>query len=192
MRLISFLVPTLATFGLAACEATPPTINAADIGAFNTETARFNALPVTSVADLPSGTVTYTGEFASNADVEGPGDAILGDMTMTVAFATQGIDGTLNNINLIEDGQPQQLMGGELDIDGSVVNGVIDASASGTLTRVDANKTDYASTTLLLDGSVRNDQFVGDAVAGTVTGSGNGSFDFTLDGTGTFYGTAFQ
>jgi hypothetical protein len=83
-------------------------------------------------------------------------------------------------------------MGGELDLSGNANDGIINASADGLLTRVDANKTDYANTTLLLDGSVRNDRFVGDAIAGTVTGSGRGSFDFDLDGNGTFYGSALQ
>lgn len=192
MRMVFLFSPTIALFSLSACEVVPPSISTSDIVAFNAESSRNAALPVTSVADLPVGTVTYFGEFASNADVEGVGDAMLGDMEMTVAFASQRIGGTLSNINLIEGGRPQQRMGGELDLSGRAINGVIDAAADGRLTRVDVNKTDYANTTLLLDGSVRNDRFVGDAVAGTVTGSGRGSFDFDLDGNGTFYGSALQ
>lgn len=192
MRLVHLLGPAIALSSLSACEAVPPSISTADIATFNSETARTAALPVTSVAALPVGTVTYFGEFASNADVEGIGDAMFGDLEMSVDFASQRIGGTLSNINLIEGGQPQQRMGGELDLSGIANDGIINASADGLLTRVDANKTDYANTTLLLDGSVRNDRFVGDAIAGTVTGSGRGSFDFDLDGNGTFYGSALQ
>ena len=190
MRLALVLLP-LPLF-LAACEETPPSIGVNDIADFNAQSAAAQALPVTAVADLPSGTVSYFGEFGSDADVEGVGDAILGEMRMDVDFADQDIGGRLYNINLIEGGQPQQRMSGELALDGTAINGVIDAEATGTITRVDVGKTDFADVELQLDGSVRNDVFVGDAVAGSVTGSGDGSFDFVLDGNGTFYGTALQ
>lgn len=190
MRL-ALILPLLA-LPLAACEETPPSIDTDDIADFKTRSEAAQPLPVTAIADLPSGTVTYFGEFGSNADVEGVGDAIIGQMDMTVQFATQDVGGRLYNINLIEGGEPQQRMTGELELDGTAVNGVIDADATGTITRVDVGKTDFADVDLQLNGSVRDDVFVGDAVAGSVTGSGDGSFDFTLDGSGTFYGTALQ
>lgn len=190
MRL--FLLAPLIVFPLAACEATPPSINRGDIADFNTRAETARALPVTTIADLPAGTVSYFGAFGSNADVEGVGDAMIGEMDMRVNFANQDIGGRLFNINLIEGGTPQQRMSGELELDGRAINGRIDATAEGQLTRVDVGKTDYADVVLNLDGSVRNDVFVGDAVAGRVSGYGDGSFDFVLDGRGSFYGSALQ
>lgn len=186
------LVFPLVALTLAACEATPPSITQSGITQFNTTTALAQNLPVTAINSLPSGTVSYTGAFGSNADVEGVGDALIGEMDMRVQFASQDIDGRLFNINLIEGGVPQQRLSGELGLDGQAVNGVIDATAEGMLTRVDVGKTDFADVVLDLNGSVRNDVFVGDSVAGTVSGFGEGSFDFVLDGNGTFYGSALQ
>ena len=188
---IALMLP-FAALALAACEATPPSIGTDDIADFNASSAAAQSLPVTAISSLPTGTVTYFGEFGSNADVEGVGDAIIGQMDMTVQFATQDVGGRLYNINLIDNGAPQQRLSGDLELDGTAVNGVIDATAEGQLTRVDVGKTDFSDVTLDLNGSVRNDTFAGDAVAGSVTGAGDGSFDFVLDGNGTFYGYATQ
>lgn len=187
------LIP-LAALTLAACEATPPSLTTDDILAFEKEIDSASALPVTAINDLPGGTVTYSGEFGSNAFVEGASanDSIIGQMEMTVQFANQNIEGQLYDINLIADGRPQQVMGGTLDIDGRAVNGTIDAVATGTLTRVEANKEDFAFTELYLDGNVQTGLTNADAVFGSVTGGGDGSFDFELDGTGSFYGVAEQ
>jgi len=186
-----------AAFALAACEADPPSVDTADITAFNAEAARTAALPVTPFNDLPAGTVTYTGAFGSDAAVDGDDSyAILGDMEMTINFGNQDVNGDLSQVNLIQNGTPEQEMDGTLDIDGQAVNGVIDATASGTLTRVDTHFFgEYTSVDLDMNGSVRNDVFVGDAVAGTVSGGSTGSidtFNLELDGNGNFYGSVVQ
>lgn len=186
------LVLPFVALGLAACEATPPTITTDDIADFNESAEAALDLPQTPVTSLPGGTVTYTGQFGSDATVEGIDTfSMLGDMRMNVRFASQDVDGRIDNVNLIRDGAPQQLMGGSLAIDGSAINGNIDATAEGDLTREAAGKIEFASTELRLDGIVQTGLTPGDVVSGTVDGGGSGQFTFTLQD-GTFYGTAEQ
>ncbi|SMY06431.1 hypothetical protein [Flavimaricola marinus] len=188
----AFLVP-LAALALAACEATPPTITTDDIADFNEASKAASTLPTTAIGDLPAGTVSYFGQFGSDASVEGVDNySMIGDMRMNVRFNDQDVDGVINNVNLIQGGVPQQQMSGDLQIDGAAVNGVIVADASGDLWRVVANKSEFASIELELLGTVQTGLTDGDVVSGSVTGGGNGQFTVVLDGFGTFYGVAEQ
>jgi hypothetical protein len=191
---IALVIPVVAAAAvLAGCEATPPSITTGDIADFYETAAAAEALPTTAIGDLPSGTVTYSGQFGSDATVEGNTDyAMIGDMEMRVFFGAQDVDGRIDNINLIQNGIPQQEMDGYLNIDGNAVNGVIVADAEGTLYRVVANKTELAFTELELLGTVQTGLTDGDVISGTVTGGGSGQFTFVLQDGGVFYGTADQ
>lgn len=174
---------------LAACETpTPPTIALRDVDRAFAEADRIGALQITPRDQVPLGTVTYDGQVG--ADITGDLDgSILGDMTMTVAFDRNRIDGTVDNINLIDpDGFPSQRLDGRLDIAGVETAGDLDAGASGRLAAVDGNgeilRTDV---NLDLEGAVYNDRINGDAVFGTARGTGEGDIDIDINGV--FFGT---
>lgn len=187
LRLTPFLALGLTT----ACTFVTPAPPEVDIGAFNDETLRVNALPATDADDLPTGSVEYTGQFGSNAFVDGQdGHALIGDMEMTVAFDDATVDGTFDNVVLITDGADNAAVGGTLDIAGFETEGAIAATASGTLAFDDGFETAESDMVLFLNGDVLNDLFAGDAVGGELTGSGSGDVDVLLDGNGSWYGTA--
>lgn len=188
IRQITLSLTTLAS--LAACAATPtsPTVDANDVDRAMEEAARIDLLPQTSLAELPTGSVTYEGQIG--ADVRGDANgSILADMTMVVGFSSNGIDGSVTNINLINpDGSPDQLLEGTLDISGFEDDGHLDASARGEVTGVDVDGFEVDSyMDLNLDGTVRDDVINGDAVFGDVTGTARGDFDLNVDGV--FFGT---
>ncbi len=175
---------------LAACVApNEPTVSARDVDRAFAEALAISALPQTSFGNLPTGNVTYNGQLG--ADVRGDANgSILGDMTMTVGFASNDIGGRVTNINLIDsDGTPNQRFDGRLDIDGIETNGSLDAFAFGRITGVDVENDLVSSDVLLsLDGNVYDDFGGGDAIFGSATGDAIGDFDMEIDGV--FFGTA--
>ncbi len=179
---------TLAT--LVACVApNEPTVSARDVDRAFAEAVAISALPQTTIGNLPTGNVTYTGKLG--ADVYGDANgSILGDLAMTVGFASNDIGGRVTNINLIDsDGTPNQRFDGRLDIDGVETNGQLDAFAFGEITGVDVDDVEVSSDVLLaLDGHVYDDFGGGDAIFGSASGDAIGDFDLGIEGV--FYGTA--
>lgn len=174
---------------VSACATpTPPTVTAGDVDRAYAEAARLSTLPATNIYDLPTGTVTYDGQIG--ADVRGDAQgSILADMTMIVGFDSNAITGNVTNINLIDPaGIPDQRLDGSLAIAGFESGGDLDAMASGQISGVDADG--YVVTSdmnLDLAGSVVNDQWYGDAIFGSATGTATG--DFYLDVDGVFFGS---
>ena len=123
--------------------------------------------------------------FVGHAGAEISGDAdgsVVGDMVMNANFAGNTIDGTIDNLNVVDfDGIPEQLLGGSLTISGAETDGALTATASGNLTAVGEESVRGTSyVTLNMVGDVRIDTSNGDTVVGTVSGSGNGDFDLTI------------
>ena len=179
-----------AALAMASACATPnpPSITAADVDRAYAEAARISALPVTPLANVPTGTVTYDGQIG--ADVRGDAQgSILADMTMIVGFDSNAIAGNVTNINLVDlNGTPNQRFDGSLGIDGIEAGGDLDATATGRITAVDVNgQVVDADMDLDLSGSVVNDQGQGDAIFGSATGTASGDFYLTVDGV--FFGT---
>jgi len=183
--------PLLVAISLAACDSpTPPSITAAEAVAINTEADRVQELPDTAIADLPTDSVTYNGHIggAISGDAEG---SIIGDLSMDVNFDSNTIGGEVDNVNLLDDEDvPEQLLGGSLSISGSENDGLLSATATGTLTAVGEESVRGSSdVTMTLTGNVLTDTTDGDAVAGDVYGNGTGDFDINLSD-GAFYGTS--
>ena len=195
MRFI--ILRVLATASLTACaSATPPSISAADITSAEAEEARISALPVATVEQLPSTQASYTGKLGGDVTIDGDaGYAILGDVTAEVDFAgAAAITGTVDNINLIEDGTPTQLLGGELAISGTTSTTTFTATASGELDAVgeDLPFRGSADVALSLGGDVRADTTATGtttALIGTWSG-GTTSGDFEVQGSGEFFATS--
>jgi len=181
------VLTTLAVF--AACSSpNPPTKSASDVSRSFDKAEDLSTAPFTTTQDLPTGSVTYTGEIG--ADVSGDlNGSINGDMTMNVGFDTGTIDGSVRNINLIDpDGRPDQRLGGRLEIDGFENSGRLDAFAFGDLTAVNSSGNELESDVLLtLEGDVVDDRGRGDAVFGAARGNGIGDLEFDADGV--FFGT---
>ena len=179
----------------AACAAaTPPTIDTDDVAAFETEFTRISALPLADT--LPTGTATFTGEIAGDLTIDGEtGWGMLADMTLSADFSQPAsLDGEVSEINLTQDGAPQQLAGGTLDISGEALSsGLISGLARGT---VDAVSTDLpfrgtSELRLRLNGALRADDDT-TAVSGNWAGVSIGGTDddFFVVGDGQFYATA--
>ncbi|MGJ8624332.1 MAG: hypothetical protein ACSHW1_16380 [Yoonia sp.] len=187
--MIRITAPLALLAALGAC-ATPnaPTKSASDVERSFEEAAYLSTRPFTDTADLPTGRVTYKGEVG--ADVSGDiNGAILGDMTMNVRFGDNSVNGTIDNINLIDpDGRPDQRMGGDLTIDGVESAGRLDAFAYGDLTVVNDGITQESDVLLTMEGDVVDDRGTADAIFGSVRGDGIGEFSFEADGV--FYGIA--
>ncbi len=186
-------IPSATLSLVAACASpNPPTVSAADVERAYAEARYISGLPFTETGNLPTGNVTYRGQLGADVsgDVEG---SILGDMRMQVDFAGSDVDGSVTNINLIDqDGRPDQRLDGTLEIDGFESGGRIDAFASGDLTAVDEVGFFQDTNVLLtLDGDVYDDRGRGDAVFGSATGTGigtgSGGLDIEIDGV--FFGT---
>ncbi len=173
---------------LSACAvAEDPTVTERDIERAFAEASRIQNLPLTDTSDLPTGTVTYDGQIgaAIDGDIDG---SILADMTMNVGFSANRVNGTVSNINLIdEDGNPDQLLGGTLEISGFENGGTVDALALGDVTGVDNGSEFETEMSIFLDGDVRDDLIEGDAISGDADGSANGDVDFSIQGV--FFGT---
>ena len=175
----------LALAALSACAATPtpPTVTENDVDRAFAEARRISNLDQTSIAELPTGSVTYDGQIGANVRGDANG-SILGDMTMIVGFASNSIGGNVTNINLIDpDGTPNQQLGGSLQINGVENAGDLSAVASGEITGVDVDGFEVdTQMDLDLDGAVYDDLINGDAVFGTATGEARGEFDMNIDG----------
>jgi hypothetical protein len=184
------IFPALAAcLTLTACAvATPPTIDDRDVDRAYAEAYRISRLPETGLADLPTGSATYTGQIG--ADVSGDlSGSMLGDMAMTVGFSTNRVAGSVTNMNLIDSaGRPDQLLGGSLAISGFETQGDILAGASGEINGVEPGGSFFASdVNMTMDGSVRDDFRGGDALFGTALGNAVGDVDLVFDGV--FFGT---
>ncbi|MEL6841191.1 MAG: hypothetical protein AAFP85_18045 [Pseudomonadota bacterium] len=173
----------LTTLSACAADPNPPTVSRSDVDRAYAEAQRIERLPETSLIELPTGTVTYDGQIGANVSGDANGD-ILADMTMIVGFGSGDVDGTVDNINLIDpDGTPNQRFDGDLDIDGNVRNGEINADAEGEITGVDVDGFVVDSRMELnLDGTVRDDVINGDTVFGDAEGTARGDFDMNIDG----------
>jgi len=174
-----------------------PTATRADVRAFDQQVDDLRFASRTSTSALPTGTVTYDGQLGSNLRLNGQdGYGMLGDLRMQVGFGSGDIDGSVRNINLLENGTPIQRFGGQLTINGEEYAGRLVADADGILSLVtDDGRLQRTNMALDLTGDVVNDVFVGDAVVGTATGFGDGyqltgeTFNVLLDNGGSFVGT---
>lgn len=176
---------------LTACDSpTPPSISAQDVLDANAEFERIIDLPETAAADLPPGSAEFNGH--AGGEVSGDADgSVLGDMRMAIDFADNTISGEIDNINLIDiDDEPEQLLGGSLNIVGTETDGILSATASGELTAVGDESVRGSSTvSLTMSGSVLTDTADGDTVAGQLSGSGDGDFYINVFNGG-FFGTS--
>lgn len=193
------IIPLIALPALAAC-ASDPTIDRADVRAFDQRVATANDLAATPRSVLPTGAITYEGQLGANIAVDGiPGYGLLGDMRMEVEFdGGRDVTGRVDDINLLRGGRPVELLDGSLRIDGEQRNGLIDADATGVLARVpEFGVVERTNLSLDLDGQVRTDAFNGDTIVGSVDGFGDGfrlgdqdTFNVVVQGEGSFVGTA--
>lgn len=181
---------SLVALALTAACATPnaPSVTSADVDRAFAEATYLSSLPATDPHDLPTGSVTYDGQIG--ADVGGGTQGqMLADMTMNVRFDSHTIGGTVSNINLLDTtGLPEQRLDGTLAIAGSENAGELNSTAAGKVAGVDGGgQVIDADMVLDLRGAVINDQWYGDAVYGSATGSTTG--DVALDLNGVFFGT---
>ncbi len=175
-----------------------PSVSQAEVRAFDQEVNRLAATDRTRPSQLPTGQVSYSGSVGSNATINGQsGYGLLGDLNLNVDFAgAQQVTGSVTDINLLQNGVPQQQLGGALTVTGSQSFGSINADADGIVTRINpSGVTERSNLAIDLDGTVRDDIFAGDAVTGSATGFGDGfqtpgpTFNVVLDGGGSFVGT---
>jgi len=144
---------------------------------------------------LPAAQATFAGALGGDVTIDGDGGyAILGDIALTADFSGDAaITGTVDNINLIEDGIPTQLLGGALTVAGTTDDIAFTAKATGTL---DAVGDDFpflgsAAIALDLDGDYRIDTSPisgKTSLLGTWTG-GSTDGDFEVQGSGDVYAT---
>ncbi len=173
---------------LTACaSAEPPTITSEEVFAERVEIARMNALSLTAPGDMPTrDSATFTGTadgiFTPNSAVDG----FMADVTVTANFNDNTIDGSVTNMNAIEDGFPDQLVQGTLDIDGDIVGNAVSGTATGTITAVHEGFSGSADANFVFDGNFRNDTGTADAIAGTVRGRADGDFSVLIQ-EGGFY-----
>ena len=196
MRAITF--PVLAAAALSGCDAaSPATATDANFRAAEFVFENLDALPAPAIADLPATAANYSGKFFGIVDVNDvPDHDIIGDLELNVDFAGSAqVTGEVSNINLLSQDSPDQLLGGTLDIAGSASSGLLDATASGTLDllRFDLPFRAEADVSFIMNGSAREDVGVSNtdtSVVGTWTG-GTTEVDpeFTMDGSGSFYGS---
>lgn len=186
-RILLSALGALIVSGCATAE--PPTITAQE--ALNEELAfaATEALSATDPGAMPtSGTASYTGTAQGTFTPDSAVDGFIADFAMTADFGGNTIDGTVSNMNSIENGNPDQLVGGTLDIDGSISGNAVSGMASGVITAVEDGFRGSADANFAFDGTFRNDTGVADAVSGTVTGRADGDFSVVIQ-EGTFYGT---
>lgn len=181
---------------LAACATpTPPSITTADIQAAEDEFDRVSTLPLLAPVDRPVGTVAYTGKMGGDLTIDGEGGySMLADMTMQVNYGLSGsVGGTVGNINLIEDGIPNQRLGGSLDIAGSSTGTTFSSTAEGKITAVpdDVPFRGASEVRFSMTGNMRQDgpdtALVGSWAGGSVEPATD---DFDVSGSGNFFATA--
>lgn len=185
----SAYLPLIALSLTAACATpNPPSVTSTDVNRAFAEATYLSSLPATAPADLPVGSVTYDGQIG--ADVRGDARGqMLADMSMTVGFDSNAIGGTVSNINLLDTtGLPEQRLDGTLTIAGFENAGNLGGVATGQVAGVDGGgQVIDADMGLDLRGAVINDQWYGDAVYGSATGSATGDVNLGLNGV--FFGT---
>ncbi len=170
-------IPVLATLG-ACANPTPPTITADQLTDIQNESSRVSALSASAPASIPtSGAVDYSGHIGGEIDGDVTG-GFVGDLTVTADFGTNAITGDVTNINLIdEDGNPDQLLGGSLDVTGAHTGADITMTAQGSVTAVDDDGFRGSSDVdFELNGGFVDDTGTADAMYGTITGSADGDF----------------
>lgn len=185
----SAYLPLIALSLSAACATpSPPSVTSADVNRAFAEATYLSSLPATDPLDLPTGSVTYDGQIGAAVGGGAQGQ-MLADMTMHVRFDSDAIGGTVSNINLLDTtGLPEQRLDGTLAIAGFENAGDLGGIATGQVTGVDGGgRVIDADMALDLRGAVINDQWYGDAVYGSATGSTTG--DVTLGLNGVFFGT---
>lgn len=173
----------LATLG-ACSTPLPPTITAAEFGTEQVAMGTYSSNSPTLIGEMPTtGTVNYTGRISS-ADYVGTG--VSGIISMDVDFDASGMTGTISEVNYVENGQPDQTLGGTLALSGSVSGSGMSGTGSGQLSGVESGFTGRTNVNLTLDGQFRDDAGTADLITGTVDGTGRGDFDFDVDN-GRFY-----
>ncbi|WP_439156434.1 hypothetical protein [Yoonia sp.] len=181
---------SLVALTLTAACATPnvPSVTSTDVDRAFGEAAYLSTLPATVPYDLPTGSVTYDGQIGADVGGDAQGQ-MLADMTMQVRFDSDAIGGTVSNINLLDTtGLPEQRLDGTLEIAGFENEGDLGGIATGQVTGVDGGgRVIDADMVLDLRGSVINDQWYGDAVYGSATGTTSGDVNLGLNGV--FFGT---
>lgn len=172
---------------LGACS-TPlaPTITAAEFISEQTDMTTQAAKAASSLAQMPgvsAGTVTYTGRIG---DADGSNTGVSGALSMDIDFATSGMTGSVSDLNYVDEGTPDQRLGGTVALTGSVSGTGLSGTGSGTLTAVESGFTGRSNVNLTLSGQFRNDASTADLITGSVSGSGSGDFDFNIN-SGSFY-----
>ncbi|MFT6451256.1 MAG: hypothetical protein ACJA06_000737 [Halocynthiibacter sp.] len=178
----------LAALGTLAGCATPlpPTITSTEFAAEKIDMVTQSAKPATLSINMPgptAGTVNYQGRIAA---ADGANTGVSGALSMDIDFATSGMTGTISEVNYVENGLPDQTLGGTVSLKGSVSGSALSGSGSGTLTGVKSGFKGRSEVNLSLSGQFRDDRSVADLITGTANGSGRGDFDFDIDG-GSFY-----
>ena len=184
-----FILTTLTT--LAACASPiPPSRSAADLTAAQAEFDRINALDTDIPA--PAGTASFAGEIGSALSIDGdPSGAFLGELNLMVDFddTATGISGSISNITLYDDGDPDQDLGGSLAVAGGY-DGALSATATGTLSAVGSDGgfslKGEADVVLSMTGSLVDDAGT-DTLVGTFSGGGDGDFDIGVTSDAAFY-----
>ncbi|MGH1331897.1 MAG: hypothetical protein ACRBBK_13515 [Paracoccaceae bacterium] len=174
--------------GLAACS-TPsaPSLSLAQFQTAKSDMQRAVTVGPSALNEIPSsGSVQYVGKLASSANVN---NGMMGDLTMNVNFSSSNVNGSVRNLNYISEGVPAQTFGGALSLNGQVNGRFVNAYASGEISGVASGLTGYSDVDLALVGRFRNDQGTADLIAGTMTGTGRGDFDFDIT-QGTFFAEA--
>lgn len=189
MRILSIMMALC----VAACAAPyPPTVTSDDIADFAITAADYAEHPITPLAAMPSGRVRYEGQFSGTVrinDINRYG--LLGDLGLVANFSGGGVGGRLTDINLLEDGLPNQRLGGSMRISGTVEDGTISARAEGNLSAVSdlypiRGDADIA---LTLNGNVVTLPEGQSGIYGLVTGQSSPGGGYTLSvEDGQFYG----
>jgi len=201
MKLTTLLTPLL-VLGLAACGGggadddegmirepdipDPATISTTTVTRANDAFAANNALPIPPAPVI--GNASYTGTIV--ADVTGLEDTtgLYGVLNLRTGFANGNLTGSVTNLHTLRSGsRPSESLRGSLDVSGTAggIDKNVNATASGTLNGVfdDEVRGDVAINTTL-NGRVRGPSIFnpGEALTGTVSGTGRGSETFSING----------
>lgn len=183
----TFLLAISASMALGACASPkPPTMTAQDLTDSQSTFTTLNGLGATPTADMPSGSATFNGKFGGEVTGDSDG-SILGDLTLNTNFDTSAVTGSVTNINAFDDnGDPDQLLSGSLDVNGNISGNGMTATAQGTLTGVDSGFAGDTNANVTMNGTFRNNTATADTVTGTAVGCASGDFDICMNN-GQFY-----
>ena len=183
------VLASLATLAVLAACAVPlePTLTRGDYFEAQDTQGFLDSRPATAIAAMPTtGTANYTGRVAADL-TGGSNGSILGDVRLETNYSSSVVTGKIKNINMYNDSlEPQQVMDGELELNGNVVDNKMVVGGKGYLVRVDNGFSNGADANVLMQGQFRTNTAPADTVTGTITGSATGGFDFTLKN-GVFY-----